>query len=700
MKNTQFIKKFKTFFKSNLISVLLLALVPSLIFILINPIDLKKYQVKLNHTTINNNAVNTYKDLNNDGKEEYIKLYDFTKSTLAMQIYNSDMEHCGQFNSQYYMPENITGNKIYCKDINNDSVKEIIYFSQNKDSLFLSIFNYDKLDFLLKERFITTIGLSEKKDYDYYWLTSGDINNDNIKEIYFSVIGAYALYPRKIFRYDFANDSLISSLNVGAKQVVKSFFTDSGEPFFLSGSIATDNCHEGFLYEYRDTCSWFFAYDKDLKLITKPKSFLGKPSSIPDIYKYEENYIALFTNAGTYGEESKILYLNMQGEIIDSLIIPDNYISKNLMKVNIGNKDHFFIAEYSNDQIKYYEFYPDKHILEQTNLSKKIDMYFRPYTIDIDKDGKEEYFFKNFADNSLYLYRNNLKNPVKIPVDYDFGGFIEISSKVAGNVIKLIIPTKSKFYFSDYYRNPNYWFKYPFWILVYIFSVVFVWLVQLIPKRITKRQNELKNRIVNLQLKKTQNQSDPHFTFNALNVVASKIYKEDKITAYDLFERFSRLMRSSLAFSDKIFRPLSDELQFTEDYLEFQKSRFKTLFGFKITVSEEINTDKIQIPKMLIQGFAENCVKHAFKGIDNKGKIVISVKQEDENILISVEDNGLGIKRSNLENPKPESGYGIKTIQEQISLINKLYNKEIVIEIKDKSISDERLSGTLILIQI
>lgn len=46
----------------------------------------------------------------------------------------------------------------------------------------------------------------------------------------------------------------------------------------------------------------------------------------------------------------------------------------------------------------------------------------------------------------------------------------------------------------------------------------------------------------------------------------------------------------------------------------------------------------------------------------------------NDRILILIEDNGIGIKRSNLENPEPKSGYGIITMQEQVSLINKLYN--------------------------
>jgi len=156
----------------------------------------------------------------------------------------------------------------------------------------------------------------------------------------------------------------------------------------------------------------------------------------------------------------------------------------------------------------------------------------------------------------------------------------------------------------------------------------------------------------------------------------------------------------NMAFSDKIFRPLNDELQFTEDYLEFQKSRFNNLFDFEINISENINSEKTDIPKMIIQGFAENCVKHAFKGIDYTGKIRIAVKKQDEKTLITIEDNGIGITQSQIDNPVPESGVGMIAMQEQVALINKLYHKEIVIDITDKSSTDSNSLGTIISIYL
>jgi len=395
----------------------------------------------------------------------------------------------------------------------------------------------------------------------------------------------------------------------------------------------------------------------------------------------------------------------MQGEIKDTAILPHKFKKETLIKIKIESKEHFFISETSTEKMVYYEFFPDVKELKKTNLSKEIAGYLRPVIFDIDKDGEGEYFLLNYSDYALYLSRNNFKHSVKVPLDSDFNNIIDVSSKVTDNVVKIIITSNTKIYFLDYFNNPNYWYQYPFFLLIYLFSILFTWIVQLIPKRISKKQDDLKNKIVNLQLKNTQNQLDPHFTFNALNVVASKIYKEDRNAAYDLFERFSRLMRSSLAFSDKIFRPLKDEIQFTEDYLEFQKSRFNNLFDYEILIPENINTDKIKIPKMLIQSFAENCVKHAFKGVDYKGKISITVIHSvrdlnPDRVNLIIEDNGIGIKQSQFENPVPKSGVGMIAMQEQVSLINKLYDKEIRIDITERSTVNPDTTGTVISIQL
>ncbi len=651
------------FLSGNISSVFILALIPAIVIIFIQPIDFKKYKAEQLKIQVNDNRIEAYEDLDADGNSEFIRIYNHTSASQALQIINKDNVVIGQYNTSKFMPVTSVPNSPLFMDLNRDSIKEILYFSQYKDSLFLSIFNYAKYEFMQKDRFITTIGMNGKKDFEYRWVHVEDINDDGFKEAYFNIITGFALYPRKIFRYDVKNDNLISSINTGAPQFFSTFRDASGKLSFWSNSNAYDNCHNDFPYQYRDTCSWIFAYDKDLNLKFPPIYFAGKKTLLSNIYKTGDLYYTLSKNGNEYPSFKKFIFFNEKGNRV--FIKETSYQGTPIILVlRISGKERYFFMEDNFKQFQYVEFNPENSEVFTSLLSKKLKNLDYINSYDIDKDTEPEFLFQNKINNEYYLYRNNLENSVLLPTKENTLLIQDISSSRLKNEIGLILTSTNYIYTYSYFNNPLYFWKYPFWFLVYLLSAIFIWFAQLIPKRINKRQDDLKNRIIDLQLKNTQNQLDPHFTFNALNVVASKIYKEDRKTAYDLFERFSRLMRSSLAYSDQIFRPLGEELQFTEDYLEFQKTRFQDVFEYQISQMGSTDTSDIQIPKMLIQGFAENSVKHAFKGIDYKGCITISIRQENNVTLISIEDDGIGIKRSTLESPLPASGYGIKTILE------------------------------------
>ena len=184
-----------------------------------------------------------------------------------------------------------------------------------------------------------------------------------------------------------------------------------------------------------------------------------------------------------------------------------------------------------------------------------------------------------------------------------------------------------------------------------------------------------------------------------MNSIGLYIYDENKEKAYDHFVRFSRLIRSSLLSSDKIYRSLQEEIQFTEDYLEFQKDRFNDKFDFNINIDKSIDTKEFQIPKMAIQGYAENAVKHAFNGLSRKGLIEINISKNKDSITIQIKDNGIGRKAS--AHPKAEdSGRGMTVMEEQFHLLNKYQKKKIELNIVDLYKNTNIAAGTSVEITI
>jgi len=132
--------------------------------------------------------------------------------------------------------------------------------------------------------------------------------------------------------------------------------------------------------------------------------------------------------------------------------------------------------------------------------------------------------------------------------------------------------------------------------------------------------------------------NDTDFTFNTLNAISSKILKGNRLEAYDLMTDFSSMMRSVMNFSEDEDWSLTEELKFTNLYLQFMKERFKNLFSFAVNIDKSVFSDEIIIPKLLIQNFIENTIKHIYIDKNCSIKINIEVKNINQNIEIKITD--------------------------------------------------------------
>ena len=86
------------------------------------------------------------------------------------------------------------------------------------------------------------------------------------------------------------------------------------------------------------------------------------------------------------------------------------------------------------------------------------------------------------------------------------------------------------------------------------------------------------------------------------------------------------------------------------------------------------------ICKLILQPLIENCITHAFKDMDYKGIIEIAGKLEDDDIVLSVSDNGYGLNYVSIEtlnsfaeincnnDSMPSGHFGIYSIAQRINL--------------------------------
>jgi LytS/YehU family sensor histidine kinase len=189
-----------------------------------------------------------------------------------------------------------------------------------------------------------------------------------------------------------------------------------------------------------------------------------------------------------------------------------------------------------------------------------------------------------------------------------------------------------------------------------------------------------------LALKSLRSQMNPHFIFNALNSVNHFIAQQDERTANKFLSEFSQLMRLVMENSQEDFIPLNKEQEILSLYLKLEHYRFRDKFEYEIKIDDSINTESIEVPPMLIQPYIENAVWHGLRYKETKGKLLLQFLKEDSHLVVRIQDDGIGRKRSTelkTQNQKKHNSTGIRNIQERLAIINKVYGTNYRVNIED-----------------
>ncbi len=247
-----------------------------------------------------------------------------------------------------------------------------------------------------------------------------------------------------------------------------------------------------------------------------------------------------------------------------------------------------------------------------------------------------------------------------------------------------------------YYQT--FWFR-------FVSSALGIVLISLIAGRVSKhrRKKELKEietekYIQELQLKTLLGQLNPHFVFNTINSIGASIYSENKEKAYEILQKFSKLIRSSLVSGNVLIHSLAQEFELVSDYLDIEKSRFPEKVYYQIHVDPSIDL-RFKIPKLLLQNFAENALKHGILPSDKACLLLLEAKQNDNEIRIIIEDDGIGREAASKLNLN-STRKGMSVIRESIDLYNQANQEKIQIEISDLRDDKSNPLGTRIEITI
>lgn len=182
---------------------------------------------------------------------------------------------------------------------------------------------------------------------------------------------------------------------------------------------------------------------------------------------------------------------------------------------------------------------------------------------------------------------------------------------------------------------------------IFFAALVVVFILALVILILFVRQNRLKAslRIEQQKQRLLRSQMNPHFMYNALSAIQNFILQNNPMDSVSYIADFSGLMRLVLEGSRSESVSLADDIRLVQSYLKLQQLRFSNAFEFQLNIGNDIITELMSIPPMLLQPFIENAVEHGMRTLTpGTGHISILYERKDSNLQVTISDNGPGIK--------------------------------------------------------
>ena len=199
--------------------------------------------------------------------------------------------------------------------------------------------------------------------------------------------------------------------------------------------------------------------------------------------------------------------------------------------------------------------------------------------------------------------------------------------------------------------------------------------------RIERKLEEQSRLLMEARLDALQRQINPHFLFNTLNSITSLVRSKPEL-AREMIVKLANILRVLLK-DREAFVPFSEELAFTDDYLDIEVVRF----GEKLRVVKEIaeETLPVVVPSMLLQPLIENSIKHGLEPRISGGTVTLRSRiLADGRLMLEVEDDGVGMEPERDTPPgvnglaRPGTGIGMRNVRERMEV---LYGSQAEVEI-------------------
>lgn len=359
---------------------------------------------------------------------------------------------------------------------------------------------------------------------------------------------------------------------------------------------------------------------------------------------FKNNNILLATNIGIvnipiekFKEQKSYFYLDEV--LLESSSVPLNELnSLNYFQNNIQFK--YKVVEYSKNEVNY------RYRIKDTD----------PWSY----TSENNFGFKNLKSDNYRL---------KLEYKLDGGNWITAFEKE----FKILSP---------------FWGKWWFYLVLFVLVLCIIFLIFRKQNFNQKRKAELALSALNSRQEALRSQMNPHFIFNSMNSIQSAILNKEYRQANNYLVGFSKYLRKTLNNSREELISLEEDIANIELYVKVEKFRFKDKFNFQVLLLDNLNVENYLVPPLIAQPFIENAILHGISPIEGNGEILYSIRKQENKLVFSIKDNGVGFK----EKKKKHKSLGSKIVKERFKGFEEKYNIDLKIYIKEV-IMDNKVKG-------
>ena len=152
---------------------------------------------------------------------------------------------------------------------------------------------------------------------------------------------------------------------------------------------------------------------------------------------------------------------------------------------------------------------------------------------------------------------------------------------------------------------------------------------------------QLETKLAQAELQALKMQLHPHFLFNTLHTIAVLVRKQDTQASVRMLTGLSDLLRLALENVGRQVVSLKQELDFLDRYLQIEKTRFQDRLTVRVDIVPEVLD--AEIPNLILQPLVENAIRHGIAPRASAGRVEISARRQESNLVVEVRDDGKGL---------------------------------------------------------